>query len=77
MFPIFTRDPRGGTYGCYDYHVKIWKQFYENHNEAYCLVFEDDFVSNENCEYILKKGDEFMRNHNKEVDFLFLHNLFC
>lgn len=76
IFPVFSRDPRGGKYGCYDSHVKIWKDFYENHTANHCLIFEDDFVTNDNCNDIINKGDEFIRNNNKEVDFLFLNNLY-
>jgi GR25 family glycosyltransferase involved in LPS biosynthesis len=74
VFPIFNRDVRGGIYGCYDSHVKIWNDFYQNSNCNYLLVFEDDFVVNDICKNILEKGAEFMQNNYNSVDFLFLHN---
>jgi hypothetical protein len=40
----FTKDNRGGVYGCYDSHMKVWNDFYYNYpNNKFCLVFEDDF----------------------------------
>ena len=43
-YPHFTKDPRGGIYGCFDSHIKVWNDFFINHpNEKYVLVFEDDF----------------------------------
>jgi GR25 family glycosyltransferase involved in LPS biosynthesis len=75
-FPLFTKDVRGGKYGCYNSHVKVWKDFYENSNSNYCLIFEDDFVTNENCKNIIEKGEEFIKNNYTEVDFLLLHNLY-
>ena len=26
-YPHFTKDPRGGVYGCFDSHIKIWNDF--------------------------------------------------
>jgi GR25 family glycosyltransferase involved in LPS biosynthesis len=75
-FPNFTRHEKGGLYGCTDSHVKIWKDFYLNSESEYCLVTEDDFVSCNNGQYILEKGSEFMQNNYKDIDFLFLHNVF-
>jgi hypothetical protein len=75
-FLKFNRDIRGGRYGCYDSHVKVWNEFYHNSKSNYCLIFEDDFVSNNNCKGIIEKGKIFMDNNNLNVDFLFLHNIF-
>jgi GR25 family glycosyltransferase involved in LPS biosynthesis len=75
-FPIFNRDVRGGKYGCYDSHVKIWNDFYQNSNCNYCLIFEDDIISNNNTVDLLQKSKLFMQNNHNNVDFLFLHNLF-
>lgn len=76
IFPNFNRDIRGGKYGCYDSHVKIWNEFYHNSNENYCLIFEDDFISSDDSADLLKKSNLFMKNNHNNVDFLFLHNLF-
>lgn len=75
-FPIFTRHEKGGKYGCYDSHVKIWNEFYHSSNSNYCLIFEDDFISSNDSVDLLQKGNLFMQNNHNNVDFLFLHNLF-
>jgi GR25 family glycosyltransferase involved in LPS biosynthesis len=75
-FLKFNRDIRGGRYGCYDSHVKVWNDFYQNSTSNYCLIFEDDFVSNNNCKGIIEKGNKFMKKNYNDVDFLFLHNYF-
>jgi hypothetical protein len=74
----FTKDNRGGVYGCYDSHIKIWRDFFIRFpREKYALVFEDDFVysSNEPSVSILKKATDFLEKNN-EVDILNLHS-FC
>jgi GR25 family glycosyltransferase involved in LPS biosynthesis len=77
-FPHVQKDERGGKYGCYDSHVKIWKDFYEKNLCNYCLIFEDDFTySNKDMNNILLKAEEFIKKNYKQVDLLFMHNLFC
>jgi GR25 family glycosyltransferase involved in LPS biosynthesis len=51
--------------------LKIWKDFYDNKNNNYCLIFEDDFVSNENCKEILFKAELFMKKIIKKLIFYF------
>jgi len=71
----FTKDVRGGVYGCFDSHIKIWKDFlirFPNHK--YAIVFEDDFVFSSKDSSILKKASGFVEKHYHEVDVLFLHN---
>jgi hypothetical protein len=75
-FPDFNRDVRGGKYGCYDSHVKIWKDFYLKSSNKFCLIFEDDFIVNDYCKDLLIQASIFMQNNYNDVDFLFLHNLF-
>jgi len=70
----FTKDVRGGVYGCFDSHIKIWKDFlirFPNHK--YAMVFEDDFVFSSKDSSILKKASGFVEKHYHEVDVLFLH----
>jgi GR25 family glycosyltransferase involved in LPS biosynthesis len=77
-YPHFTKDKRGGVYGCYDSHMKIWKMFYET-KQPYCLIFEDDFTFKRDVYEmikIIKKTIKFVDNNLKDVDTLLLHN-FC
>jgi GR25 family glycosyltransferase involved in LPS biosynthesis len=75
IYPHFIKDPRGGSYGCYDSHMKIWNDFVTNHPEDnFCLVFEDDFVANENSKEIIKNAIYFIDTNYEKVDILFLHN---
>ena len=81
IFPVFTKDPRGGVYGCFDSHMWVWKDFMENYPDSkFCLVFEDDFYFNaENLAYtrgILKKAATFMAKNDHRIDILFLHDYF-
>ena len=73
VYPHFTKDKRGGVYGCFDSHMKIWNDFYTIYpNDKYCLVFEDDFVAPSNGKYIIEKATKFL-DKNYDVDILFLH----
>ena len=75
----FKKDKRGGIYGCYDSHMKVWDHFFFNSKKKYCLVVEDDFLFPENSIYsmnMLNTAYEFISNHNNDVDILFLHNIF-
>jgi GR25 family glycosyltransferase involved in LPS biosynthesis len=74
-YPHFTKDPRGGVYGCFDSHIKIWNDFFVNHpNAKYALVFEDDFVATHNEKSIIKDAVNFLDNNYDEIDIVFLHN---
>jgi len=70
----FTKDVRGGVYGCFDSHIKIWKDFLIRFPyQKYAWVFEDDFVYSSSDPSILKKAAKFVEQHYHEVDVLFLH----
>ena len=76
VYPHFTKDKRGGVYGCFDSHMKIRNDFYTNYpNEKYCLVFEDDFIAPSNYKRIIKKATEFLDKNYEDVDILFLHDV--
>ena len=77
IYPVFTKDKRGGAYGCYDSHMKIWKDFYEKYpNIDYCLIFEDDFVSTENSSSYIKSAVEYIKEYYNDIDIVNLHNFF-
>ena len=72
----FTKDARGGKYGCFDSHMKVWDNFFTEHpNKNYCLVFEDDFVISNNTKTLMKKATTFLDENCNAIDALFLHNL--
>jgi GR25 family glycosyltransferase involved in LPS biosynthesis len=72
----FEKDSRGGVYGCFDSHVKVWKDFFMFHpHETYALVFEDDFVAPKHGKELLHKANAFVQKHYDEIDFLNLHNM--
>lgn len=76
IYPHFTKDKRGGIYGCFDSHIQIWNDFFIKYpNEKYCLIFEDDFVITKNSKSIIKKAVKFIDINYKDIDLLFLHNL--
>lgn len=76
IYPPFVKDPRGGVYGCYDSHMKIWYDFFNRYpDHAYCLIFEDDFVAEPAARELLLKASEFVKEHTSEIDILVLHNL--
>ena len=77
IYPIFTKDERGGNYGVYDSHIKIWKDFYKNHKDFnYCLIFEDDFVSNKESMKYIEEGEKFIKNNYYNIDILNLHHYY-
>jgi hypothetical protein len=70
----FVKDTRGGVYGCFDSHMKIWTDFLSRFpNEKYAFVFEDDFVYSDKDITILKRAKKFIKKNDKEVDILYLH----
>jgi len=76
IYPHFTKDSRGGVFGCFDSHMKIWNDFFIKYpNKKYCLVFEDDFVISKNSKSIMKKAVNFIDENTKDIDLLCLHNL--
>ena len=76
IYPYLKKDPRGGVYGCFDSHIKVWNDFFINHpNEKYALVFEDDFVTTNNSKTILENAVKFIDNNYDKIDILFLHNI--
>jgi len=76
IYPPFKKDVRGGVYGCFDSHVKIWHDFYVQYpNDSYALIFEDDFVSPPDGMLWIKKAEQFICKHEGQVDLLHLHNL--
>ena len=78
IFPYFTKDLSGGSYGCFRSHMYIWKDFLEAHPEKpYCLVLEDDFLINssiDECKQVLNDATAFLKE--TRVDILHLHNIF-
>jgi GR25 family glycosyltransferase involved in LPS biosynthesis len=77
IYPFFKKDPRGGIYGCFDSHIKIWNDFFINHpNDKYALIFEDDFVTTNNSKSILENATKFIDNNCDKIDILFLHNIY-
>jgi len=76
IYPYLKKDPRGGVYGCFDSHIKVWNDFFINHpNEKYVLVFEDDFVVTNNSKSILENATKFIDNNYDKIDILILHNI--
>jgi hypothetical protein len=76
IYPHFEKDKRGGIFGCFDSHMKIWNDFYMKYpNNNYCLVFEDDFVTDVNSKSLLEKSIDFLDKNLNEIDILNLHNI--
>ena len=77
IFLKFYLHKKGGIYGCYDSHIKVWNNFYENHlDKELCIIFEDDFEVTENSILYLKKAISFIKKNKDKVDILFLHDSF-
>ena len=77
IFLDFHRHKKGGRYGCYDSHMKVWNDFYTNHpDKELCIIFEDDFEVTENSKLYLKKAITFVEKNKDNVDFLFLNDRF-
>lgn len=76
-FLDFYKHKKGGIYGCYDSHMKVWNDFYENYlDKEICIIFEDDFQVTEHSILYLKKAISFIKKNRNEIDILFLHNKF-
>ena len=63
-FYRITRDPKSGEKGCYESHLKVIKNAYDD-NLQNVLIFEDDIL--ETTDYDLKhikKATEFMKSNN-------------
>lgn len=76
IYPHFIKDIKGGIYGCYDSHMKVWNDFFFNYPTSnYCLVFEDDFVSSKESHKYIRKAIEFIHANYNDIDMLFLHNI--
>jgi GR25 family glycosyltransferase involved in LPS biosynthesis len=77
IFLDFHLHKKGGKYGCYDSHMKVWNDFYTNHpDKEMCIVFEDDFEMTENSKLYLKKATSFIEKNKDNIDILFLHDIF-
>ena len=77
IFLDFHLHKKGGRYGCYDSHMKVWNDFYTNHpDKEMCIIFEDDFEVTENSKLYLKKAISFIEKNKDKVDILFLHDNF-
>lgn len=77
LFPKFTKDSRGGVYGCYASHTSVWRDFFHKYpDNNYCIVFEDDFVMDENCLQYIRQANKMMSKHYMSIDIINLHNLF-
>lgn len=73
----FKKDRRGGVYGCFNSHMKVWKDFFVNHpKKKFCLVCEDDFEINKNTKNIMSDAVDFINDNYTNIDILFLHNLY-
>ena len=70
-FFVTQKHPLGGLYGCFDSHINVIKEAYDN-NIEYLLIFEDDFKpTSQYNEKLLSKAIEFMKNNDDwEVFFL-------
>ena len=70
----FVKDIRGGAYGCFDSHMKIWNDFLTTFpEEKYAFVFEDDFVYSSKDPGLFKEATAYIEQHYEKVDVLFLH----
>lgn len=77
IFLDFHLHKKGGRYGCYDSHMKVWNDFYTNHTDKeMCIIFEDDFDVTENSKLYLKKAISFIEKNKDNIDILFLHDTF-
>jgi GR25 family glycosyltransferase involved in LPS biosynthesis len=77
IFLDFYRHKKGGRYGCYDSHMKVWNDFYTNHpDKEMCIIFEDDVEMTENSKLYLKKAISFVEKNKDNIDILFLHDTF-
>jgi hypothetical protein len=77
VYPHFTKDHRGGVYGCFDSHVRVWRHFIDTFPKAgCCVVFEDDFVANDATRRTMKRAIRFLNRHAAHVDIVFLHDFF-
>ena len=77
IFLEFHKHKKGGCYGCYDSHLKIWHDFYHNHKDKeMCIIFEDDVEVTENSKMYLKRAIPFIEKNKDEIDLLFLHDKF-
>ena len=77
IFLDFYKHKKGGMYGCYDSHMKVWNNFYNNHTDKeFYIIFEDDFETTENSILYLKKAISFIKKNIDNVDILFLHDMF-
>jgi GR25 family glycosyltransferase involved in LPS biosynthesis len=75
VYPHFEKDKRGGVYGCFDSHMKIWNDFFVNYpNDNYALIFEDDFVAPSNGNSIIQIATKYLEDNYNNIDILFLHN---
>jgi GR25 family glycosyltransferase involved in LPS biosynthesis len=76
VYPHFTKDYRGGVYGCFDSHMKVWNDFFVNcPDDKYCLILEDDFVAPVNYKSIIEDATKFIEDNYNNVDILFLHDI--
>lgn len=73
----FTKDIRGGIYGCFQSHMTVWNDFFIHYpNQKYCLIFEDDFVVTSQTKVFINKVIPFLdKDIENEIDLLFLHNI--
>ncbi len=66
-----NKHPKGGEYGCFDSHIKVIKEAYNNGAER-VLIFEDDInATNYLTQKNLKRAINFMKC-NKDWDLFYL-----
>lgn len=72
----FAKDIRGGAYGCFDSHMRVWAHFLETYPKSQCcLIFEDDFAVNHASKCRIMSAARFLTRHETHVDILFLHDI--
>ncbi len=70
------KHPNGGAYGCYESHIAVWKQcFQENPTSNFYFICEDDIqVNSVDCKSILRIAVKFMNKNYKQIDMFHLHD---
>lgn len=61
---LANKHPKGGRYGCFDSHINVIKDAYNN-NYNYILIFEDDIkIGKYYNNNLINKSINFMKNNN-------------
>ena len=59
---------KGGLYGCFDSHIKVWKKFFRNDSD-YLVIFEDDLevpsnLSPQEFRRIIQAGPSLLKKYD-------------